>query len=49
LGGADLPLISLKAFETARLVMGANVDFGGCYFRACFAEKMAKRIAVSKS
>jgi hypothetical protein len=42
LGGAlDLPLISLKAFETARLVMGRrNVDFErGCYFRACFAEK----------
>jgi hypothetical protein len=48
----DLPLISLKAFETARLVMGRrNVDFDE---EAAILEhvlpkvKMAK-IAVSKS
>jgi hypothetical protein len=51
---SDLPLISLKAFETARLVMGRrNVDFDEkeAAILLCFAEskKMAKRIAVSKS
>jgi hypothetical protein len=47
----DLPLISLKAFETARLVMGRrNVDFDEKEAAIlCFAEEKKWRIAVSKS